>query len=155
MAVAIGCSLFDSAEPTTARKCCRLTPDDDVILFVNMRTLQTRGTPCVTVPVLSNTIHLILCAASSGSPPLIRTPFVAPTPVPTITAVGVARPRAQGQAMQRTVIAKRKACSNTSSCLFVPLCYSRRNEKKERNRKILKYLSLFSSHVNSPHGWGR
>ncbi len=38
------------------------------------------------------------CAASNGSPPLISTPFAAPTPVPTITAVGVARPSAHGHA---------------------------------------------------------
>ena len=35
-------------------------------------------------------------------PPLIRMPFSAPSPVPTMTAVGVASPRAHGQAMTRT-----------------------------------------------------
>ena len=35
---------------------------------------------------------VILCAISSGSPPLMRMPLSAPTPVPTMTAVGVARP---------------------------------------------------------------
>jgi hypothetical protein len=44
-----------------------------------------------------------LCAFSKGSAPLINIPLTAPTPVPTITAVGVARPRAQGQAMARTL----------------------------------------------------
>jgi hypothetical protein len=39
-------------------------------------------------------------------------------PVATITAVGVARPRAQGQAMERTVIAKRKANSSITSILL-------------------------------------
>ena len=38
----------------------------------------------------------------------MRTPLCAPTPVPTITAVGVARPRAQGHAITRTEIACRK-----------------------------------------------
>ena len=49
-----------------------------------------------------------LCVVSSGSPPLMRMPFCAPTPVPTITAVGVARPRAQGHAISSTAI----ACTN-------------------------------------------
>ena len=35
----------------------------------------------------------------------MRTPFLAPIPVPTITAVGVARPRAHGQAITRTEMA--------------------------------------------------
>ena len=48
---------------------------------------------------------LTLCVVSSGSPPLIKMPLVAPTPVPTMTAVGVARPSAQGQAMRRTAMA--------------------------------------------------
>jgi hypothetical protein len=46
---------------------------------------------------------LILCALSRCSPPLISTPFCAPTPVPTMIAVGVARPSAHGQAVVRTV----------------------------------------------------
>ncbi len=39
-----------------------------------------------------------LWAFSSGSAPLMRIPLVAPTPVPTMTAVGVARPSEQGHA---------------------------------------------------------
>mmetsp|Transcript_28548 Transcript_28548/g.51006 ORF Transcript_28548/g.51006 Transcript_28548/m.51006 type:complete len:244 (+) Transcript_28548:1434-2165(+) len=39
----------------------------------------------------------------------MSTPKEAPTPVPTITAVGVARPRAQGQAMTTTAMPKRRA----------------------------------------------
>ncbi len=58
---------------------------------------------------------LTLCAISNGSPPLMRIPFWAPTPVPTITAVGVARPREQGQAMQRTVMEAWKAKRMTAS----------------------------------------
>ena len=46
--------------------------------------------------------HATLCALSNAWPPLIRTPWEAPTPVPTITAVGVAKPRAHGQAMTMT-----------------------------------------------------
>lgn len=58
-----------------------------------------------------------MCAISSGSPPLIRIPFWAPTPVPTMTAVGVASPREQGQAMDRTVMAAWKAKRTTTSAL--------------------------------------
>lgn len=52
---------------------------------------------------------ITLWARSNGSPPLIKIPFNAPIPVPTITAVGVASPRAHGQAMHKTDIAQRKA----------------------------------------------
>lgn len=55
-----------------------------------------------------------LWAISSGSPPLIRMPFCAPTPVPTITAVGVARPREQGQATDKTVMEAWKAKRTTT-----------------------------------------
>ena len=51
--------------------------------------------------------HVVtLCVVSSGSPPLMRIPFCAPIPVPTITAVGAARPKAQGHAIRSTA----KAC---------------------------------------------
>ena len=43
-----------------------------------------------------------LCANSKLSAPLINTPFSAPFPVPTIIEVGVAKPRAQGQAIIKT-----------------------------------------------------
>ena len=46
---------------------------------------------------------------SSTSGPLIRMPSCAPRPVPTISAVGVASPRAQGQAMIKTATAAVKA----------------------------------------------
>ena len=47
-------------------------------------------------------------AFCKDSPLLIRIPFVAPTPVPTITAVGVASPNAHGQETTRTVTPNRK-----------------------------------------------
>ena len=62
----------------------------------------TTGLPSVSVPVLSSTTGLSLCAVSSASPPVMRMPFSAPLPVPTMMAVGVARPSAQGQAMTST-----------------------------------------------------
>ncbi len=63
---------------------------------------MSSGFPIVRVPVLSKITAFALFAVSRASPPLIRIPFVAPFPVPTIIAVGVAKPRAQGQAITRT-----------------------------------------------------
>ena len=60
------------------------------------------GFPSVTVPVLSSTTVVMSPARCSASPPLISTPSSAPLPVATITAVGTARPIAQGQAMIST-----------------------------------------------------
>ena len=62
----------------------------------------TSGLPRVSVPVLSSTIASSLCARSSASPERMRMPFSAPLPVPTMMAVGVARPMAHGQAMITT-----------------------------------------------------
>ena len=61
--------------------------------------------PVVTVPVLSRTIVSTSCVASSTSGPRMSTPSCAPRPVPTSSAVGVARPSAQGQAMISTATA--------------------------------------------------
>ena len=58
--------------------------------------------PVVTVPVLSRTMVSICRVDSRIWGPLIRMPSWAPRPVPTSSAVGVARPRAHGQAMIRT-----------------------------------------------------
>ena len=68
-------------------------------------TAVTAGLPRVSVPVLSSTMVSILRACSSASPPRIRMPYSAALPVPTMIAVGVARPRAQGQAMISTAMA--------------------------------------------------
>ena len=59
----------------------------------------------VTVPVLSSTMVSIRRVDSRTSGPLIRMPSWAPRPVPTISAVGVARPSAHGQAMISTATA--------------------------------------------------
>ena len=58
--------------------------------------------PRVMVPVLSSTmvvelVHCLQCLA-----PLDKMPIWAPRPVPTMIAVGVASPSAQGQAMIST-----------------------------------------------------
>ena len=74
----------------------------------------TTGLPIVSVPVLSNTIVSILLAVSSASPLFIKIPNCAAFPVPTMMAVGVARPSAHGQAITSTltkiVSAKAKSC---------------------------------------------
>ena len=59
----------------------------------------------MTVPVLSRTAQSILPSSSSASALLKRMPRRAPRPVPTMMAVGVARPSAQGQEMTRTEMA--------------------------------------------------
>ena len=69
------------------------------------RARATRMRPSVTVPVLSSTIVVIRRVCSSTSGPLISTPSCAPRPVPTSSAVGVARPSAHGQAMISTATA--------------------------------------------------
>ena len=61
------------------------------------------------VPVLSSTIVSTSRVDSSTWGPRIRMPSWAPRPVPTIRAVGVARPSAQGQAITSTATAAVKA----------------------------------------------
>jgi hypothetical protein len=62
-------------------------------------------TPVVSVPVLSSSTVSSCRLLSSASGPRMRMPSCAPRPVPTISAVGVARPSAQGQAMMSTATA--------------------------------------------------
>ena len=57
------------------------------------------------VPVLSRTTVVVLPASSRATAVLKRIPFLAPTPLPTIIATGVASPSAQGQLITRTDIA--------------------------------------------------
>ncbi len=63
------------------------------------------GLPSVSVPVLSTTRVSTFSNTSSASAFLINTPAIAPRPVPTIIDIGVAKPRAQGQAMINTATA--------------------------------------------------
>ena len=97
MAVASGCS-----------ECCSLlaiklnkSPRE---IVPKVSTSVKLGFPSVIVPVLSRTTVFTIRAASRTCPDLIRTPFSAPFPVPTIIAVGVANPSAQGQAMTSTAM---------------------------------------------------
>ena len=77
-------------------------------------TSVTTGLPWVMVPVLSSTTTCTLWAVSSASADLIRTPLAAPRPVPTMMAVGVARPRAQGQDTTSTDTAMVRANSKVA-----------------------------------------
>ncbi len=77
-------------------------------------TSVTTGLPSVIVPVLSNTTVWIFCVISNASPLLIKMPFSAPLPVPTIIAVGVAKPNAHGQAMTKTEMVIVKANTQDS-----------------------------------------
>ena len=73
-------------------------------------------------------------AISRGWPPLMRMPFWAATPVPTMTAVGVAKPSEQGQAMHSTVMdvwkANRMAISACEVCLL-GVCKEEREAGRE------------------------
>ena len=61
-----------------------------------------RGLPSVSVPVLSTTSTSTFSITSSASAFFTSTPAIAPRPVPTIIDMGVANPRAQGQAIINT-----------------------------------------------------
>ena len=73
---------------------------------------MTLGAPSVTVPVLSSTTVFTSWAVSSASADLMRMPLVAPRPVPTMMAVGVARPSAHGHEMTSTLMACDMAVSS-------------------------------------------
>ena len=75
----------------------------------------------MTVPVLSSTTVSTLWVISRISPERIKMPCRAPSPVPTMMAVGVARPRAQGQAITSTEVntrsTKEKGCPATAQAM--------------------------------------
>src|SRR5512136_172359 len=100
MACASGCSEDCSAEATSLSisSCVRTLP--------SAMTSTTCGLPSVSVPVLSKMMACSLAACSSAVAFLNKMPCCAPRPVPTMTAVGIAKPSASGQAMTTTVIAK-------------------------------------------------
>ena len=98
IAWAIGCSEASSSAPTRRSASSRSTPSA-------VTTSTSAIWPVVTVPVLSSTMVSTRRVDSRTSGPLISRPSCAPRPVPTISAVGVASPSAQGQAMIRTATA--------------------------------------------------
>mmetsp|Transcript_17581 Transcript_17581/g.49481 ORF Transcript_17581/g.49481 Transcript_17581/m.49481 type:complete len:269 (-) Transcript_17581:922-1728(-) len=103
-----GCSLCASAAAASASSRGWPQPPPSMV-----RQSVTCGRPWVSVPVLSNTMASTLCARSRASPPLMSRPWAAPTPVPTMTAVGVARPRAHGHATTTTAMPNSSEKRNT------------------------------------------
>ena len=97
-ALASGCSLFFSREAARHSRRSRSASSG--------RMSVTRGQPSVTVPVLSRAMIFVRPAPSRAAAVLYRIPFFAPVPLPTIMATGVARPRAQGQLMTSTEMAR-------------------------------------------------
>ena len=65
--------------------------------------------PVVSVPVLSKTTTCVLARASRAEASRKSTLLRAASPVPAIKAVGVARPKAQGQAITKTDTACNRA----------------------------------------------
>mmetsp|Transcript_66872 Transcript_66872/g.142975 ORF Transcript_66872/g.142975 Transcript_66872/m.142975 type:complete len:219 (-) Transcript_66872:1335-1991(-) len=71
---------------------------------VTIATAESAGAPSVMVPVLSKTMASSLAEVSRAAAVLTRQPRFAATPVATITAIGVAKPIAQGHAIIRTAM---------------------------------------------------
>ena len=82
------------------------------------------GLGMVSVPVLSMTRALTLRMFSRAEASLIRICFWAALPMPTIKAVGVARPMAQGQATTRTETADKMAWGRAA---LPPMAHQARN----------------------------
>mmetsp|Transcript_1433 Transcript_1433/g.3718 ORF Transcript_1433/g.3718 Transcript_1433/m.3718 type:complete len:360 (-) Transcript_1433:1784-2863(-) len=124
MACAMGCSEGHSTAAAALRSSCRAAstafgcrwglPSGCSSSGVEWNS-DTTGLPVVSVPVLSSTMAPRADMRSSASPPLMSTPLRAETPVPTMTAVGVARPSVHGQAMTTTEMPKSSAKRKGSS----------------------------------------
>ena len=92
------------------------------------------------VPVLSKTIVVKCAIFSNAPPPLIKIPVFAPKPVPTIIAVGVARPKAQGQAITKTETLW--TIASCQSCVRKPVASNVMSAiPKTTGTKILEILS--------------
>ena len=104
IAAASGCSLARSRLAASWSKRASSKPGAGF-------TATKDGLPSVSVPVLSNTRVSTLRMNSMASAFLNSTPIVAPLPVATMIDIGVANPKAQGQAMMRTATAAIKACA--------------------------------------------
>ena len=76
--------------------------------FSSIDILFNLNFPVVSVPVLSKTTVSIFANASNVFPPFISNPFFVAKPTPTITAVGVAKPIAQGQEITKTAMLLKK-----------------------------------------------
>ena len=108
IASASGCSEPFSTLAARANTSFSLYPSAGIISV-------TSGCPLVIVPVLSKTITLTSLRVCMASPRLIRMPFSAPIPLPTMSTVGVANPRAQGQAITSVATIANIASETTPS----------------------------------------
>ena len=68
----------------------------------------------------------------------MRTPFVAATPVPTMTAVGVARPSAHGHAMTITAMPNISAKRNKECPSGIQVCGKMLNEPHTHQAMVVK-----------------
>ncbi len=98
IAAASGCSLPCSNDAANNKISCAANPPAGRISI-------SLGLPSVSVPVLSITSVSTFSSRSSVSAFFTSTPACAPRPTPTMIDMGVAKPRAQGQAIIRTATA--------------------------------------------------
>ena len=98
-----------SESRSTAAICARISSS---VSSANGITSVTPNSPRVRVPVLSKTTVLILRAASTAWALRTSIPFFAPMVVEIVVTTGIASPRACGQAMTKTVIARVSAKTN-------------------------------------------
>ena len=108
MASASGCSEPRSSAAASERMSASVT-SPRVIVSVSF------GLPIVSVPVLSTIKVSTPAMRSSASASLISTPACAPRPAAVVIEIGVANPRAQGQAMISTETAAAMAKTNAGS----------------------------------------
>ena len=103
----MGCSLAYSTAPASCNTFSRVFPSVHTTSINSIR-------PVVTVPVLSSitvSIRRVLCNTST---PLMMIPICAALPAPTMSAVGVAKPRAHGHAIINTATAELNAFATSS-----------------------------------------
>ena len=106
IARATGCSLEASAIAAHASTSSRVCPEAAM-------TPRTVGWPTVRVPVLSNRSAVTSAVRSMEAPSRNRMPRRAERPAATRTAIGVARPRAHGQAITVTATALASAVATS------------------------------------------
>src|SRR3989344_4279796 len=97
--------------------------------LLNAMILVNCGFPWVRVPVLSKITVSILLAISSEVASFIKIPLLAALPEETIMAIGVARPKAHGQAMIKTATKFIRAKVNAGT-----------GPKKNQKKKVKKAM---------------
>ena len=98
----------------------------------------------VKVPVLSNKIVFALPVASKLSPDLNKMPSSEARPVPVMTAVGVAKPIAQGQAITRTatVLISARASRVGSSAPCIMIFCGAGGCTKNQTKKVIRAIPI-------------